>query len=262
MSVELEKAGFERTQLISNIANMSPIFCEEDEKIKSVIKKFLDSGHRSIPVISRKKKLVGIVTVADILDAFLRNENLDDKISNIMTRDVIFCRSSDSLHATLLKFKLSRRGRFPIVSENKLVGIISEYDFIKNFANLNFGIEVGQIMTKKPFYLSPQTPVKMAMKSMVSTKYRRLPIVEAGKIIGVISALDLLKFLAMSKFDSSYLGSPVSAVIDKEFVIIEKKSDISEAIKRMKEKKIDFLPVVNSKFEGIVTERDILEEII
>ena len=262
MSVELEKAGFERTQLISNIANMSPIYCEEDDKIKSAIKKFLDYGHRSMPVVSRKKDLVGIVTVADILDTFLRNENLDDKISSIMTRDVIFCRSSDSLHTTLLKFKLSRRGRFPVISESKLVGIISEYDFIKNFASHNFGVAIDQIMTKKPFFLSPQTSIKTAIKSIVSTKYRRLPIVANGGIIGVISALDLLKFLAISRFDSTYLGSPVSSVISNEPVTIEKKSDISEAIKKMKEKKIDFLSVVNSKFEGIVTERDILEEIV
>jgi len=61
-------------------------------------------------------------------------------------------KKSDSIEFVLQKIKLSRRGGLPILKKRKLVGMVSERDFVKYFDKVKFGKNVGEIMTKKPFF--------------------------------------------------------------------------------------------------------------
>ncbi|MCM8786105.1 MAG: CBS domain-containing protein, partial [Candidatus Omnitrophica bacterium] len=107
MSIELEKSGLNRFDKVTKIANMNPIFCNELQTIFTVIEEILNTGARRIPITTRKKEVVGIVTIADILDAFLRKEDFNKPISTIMSRDVIFCDVENTILFLLQKFKLS-----------------------------------------------------------------------------------------------------------------------------------------------------------
>ncbi|MEM7821738.1 MAG: CBS domain-containing protein, partial [Candidatus Aenigmatarchaeota archaeon] len=129
---------------------------------------------------------------------------------------------------------------------------------------INFGIKVEEIMTKKPFFLDPNTLIMDAIKCMVNTHYRRLPLVKDKKLVGIFTSMDALLFLRENDFDFSKLYIPIIPTFEKEVYYIEKDKDLSEAIRKMIEKDVGGLPVVGEdKFlEGIITERDILEEII
>ncbi|MFH0711282.1 MAG: CBS domain-containing protein, partial [Candidatus Aenigmatarchaeota archaeon] len=88
IGIELEKSGLDRFSKITSITKMQPIFCLENENIEHVIKKMLDSGHRRLPVVNKSNSLVGIITLRDFLDAYLRRQDVKEKVSSIMTRDV------------------------------------------------------------------------------------------------------------------------------------------------------------------------------
>lgn len=261
--MELEKSGLSRTEKITKIADLNPVFYRDTDPITTVVNKILEVGHRSFPIVSGERKVVGIVTVMDILNAFLRGQNMHDKISEIMSRDVIYCKSTDTLDFSLQKFKLTRRGRLPVLEDGNLVGIVTERDFVKYFSDVDFGIEVQNIMTKKPFYVNPQNTMLDCLKSMVNTRYRRLPVVQNRKLVGMQTVTDVLRFLSKNNFSMESLKRPLETEMIRQTFSISARADVSDAVKIMKVRNIGGVPVVeNEILEGFITERDVLTEIV
>jgi len=263
-SIDLNLVGLNKSQKILSLSELNPIYCFDKESIEAVANKIITEGHRRLAVLAKNKKLVGIITSMDILGAFLRRQNFNDPISTIMNKEVIFCDANESVGNVIQKFKFSRRGGFPVIVNEKLVGMISERDIVRKLAVINFDVKVEDVMTKKPFYITPNISILDALKSMVNTHYRRLPIVENKKIIGIVTSADILSFLNNNHFDFSSLSEPIIPAFDKEVYCIEKNKDASEAIRMMIRYDVGGLPVVdeNNTLEGIITERDILEKIV
>ncbi|MFH0837137.1 MAG: CBS domain-containing protein, partial [Candidatus Aenigmatarchaeota archaeon] len=233
MSVELEKAGLDRFKKIVEFANLHPIHCSENDPISSVVQQILKTTHRSFPVVT-KGEMIGVVTIMDILGAFLRRHYMDDKISEIMSRDVIYCNSNDPIGFVLQKFKLTRRGRFPILEKKRLVGIVTERDFVKRFSKINFGMTVQEKMTNKPFFMEHDASILSCLRSCVNTRYRRLPIVNnrtEKKLVGIITVSDILRFIADNNYDYTSLIKPVDSIMIKNVFQISADEDISNAIK-------------------------------
>lgn len=263
MTVKLEGAGIDRFKSVSEIANMSPVYCGENSTIAEVAEKMVKSGYRRMPILSGSHKLVGILTTSDILDAFLKKENFHENISVIMIRDVVFCEFDDTIDFVLQKFKLSRRGGFPIMKDSTLAGIISERDIVKRFADVSFSMTVGERMTRKPLFISPHMSIFDCLKSIVNTKYRRLPVVENGKLVGITTVADLLKYIYENGFRESSMDEDMDAVVTKDVCTIGKEKDLSDAIRLMKSRDVGGILVVDDgRLEGIITERDILEEVV
>ena len=263
MTVKLEDAGLDRFKRISTIANMNPVYCRESSTISEVVEKMIKTNYRRMPIASKDGKLIGVLTTSDILDAFLKAGDFSEKISTIMIRDVIFCEADDTLDFVLQKFKLSRRGGFPITEKGKLAGIVSERDFVKRFSNVDFGLKVEDCMTKKPFFIHPNMSIFDCIKSLVNSHYRRLPVVDGGKLIGITTTADLVNYIYTHKLRREDTDEDMDAVVIKDICTITKDMDLRDAIMLMKEKDVGGILVVDGyKLEGIITERDILEEII
>jgi len=263
MTIDLKSAGLDYQQKVTTIASKDPIFCKDSDTINDVVEKIISSGHRRIPIVSRRDAVAGVITKSDILDAFLRKEDFSNKISEIMTRDSILCGSNETLQYALQKFKLSRRGGFPITDGKKLIGMLSERDFVKQFLGTNIGIKVEDIMTKKPLIIQTNISVYDCLKIMVNSRYRRLPVVSDGKIVGIVTSEDMLRYIYDNKYSFEALDESLEKVMIKDVFTIRKTDDISLAIKIMETKGIGGLLVANDdkKLEGIITERDILEKI-
>lgn len=263
MSVKLEDAGLDRLDSITKIANPNVVFCRESDDITAVIDKMVSSGFRRIPVVSRNDTLVGIVASMDILDAFLRGQDFGEKVESMMVREVIYCDSNDTIGYTLQRFKLSRRGGFPIVEDGKLIAIVTERDFVRCFSDVRFDMPVGGIMTPKPFIVNSGISILDCLKSIVNTHYRRLPVVEKDRLVAIVTAGDLLRYAAAHNFSFEDMDEPLDNVVVEKVFTISKDKDVSEAVKIMKKNNIGALPVTdNSHLEGIITEKDILDEII
>jgi signal-transduction protein with cAMP-binding, CBS, and nucleotidyltransferase domain len=53
---------------------------------------------------------------------------------------------------------------------------------------------VSEIMTKDVITISPEETIEEAAKTMAENKIKKLPVVEEGKIVGIITASDLIAF--------------------------------------------------------------------
>jgi CBS domain-containing protein len=247
---------------VRTIANLSPVFCRQSDKISHAAETLIKTGHRRIPICTGQT-LVGVITITDLIDACLRQTDFNGKIETIMVRDVIACSENDTIGFILQKFKLSRKGGFPLVnSSNKLTGIISERDIVKRFSNVMFDVNVKDAMVKKPFVISPKTSVADCARAMVSTHYRRLPVVGDGKLMGLVTTIDILKYMGHQNFEFNKLNLPVSEIMITDLITVREDADLSKAVDLMTTNNIGGLLIrYESRLEGILTERNILEEI-
>lgn len=92
----------------------------------------------------------------------------------------------------------NRIGALVVVDKaGAVVGILSERDIIRYSAHHTtvFDVPVSKAMTKSVVMGSPDDDVKSVMQTMTAKRFRHLPIVEQGKLVGMISIGDLLKEL-------------------------------------------------------------------
>ena len=82
----------------------------------------------------------------------------------------------------------------PVIDEGKLVGILTDRDLRQHLAQLS-RTKVDAAMTALPFSVRPATPVEQAAHLLVSNKISSLPVVENGKLVGIITAGDMLHAL-------------------------------------------------------------------
>jgi CBS domain-containing protein len=266
MEIELEKVGIDRSGKIISISSLNPLVAFVNESVFDVCRKMSCSLHRSIPVVDKKFNLKGIVTITDIFNLFLSEWKISLPIEIIMSKEVVSCEENETIEYVLQKMRISKKGRLPVLSFNKVVGIVSETDFILSIKKFEFleGIRINEVMVKKPFFISQTFTIKDVMRTMVNTKYRRLPVVENGKLVGYITSTLLFKTLVENSFSSIFLSKRVSEVMVRNPITAKKSDSLGNVLQKMREKKISSMLIVSedNKLEGIFTERDFINLLV
>ncbi len=88
-----------------------------------------------------------------------------------------------------------RIGAMVVMDGGKLVGIVSERDYTRKIALQGKNSKettVADIMTREVIAVTPQTGTRACMTLMSQKKIRHLPVVDAGKVVGMISILDIM----------------------------------------------------------------------
>jgi len=78
-----------------------------------------------------------------------------------------------------------------------LVGIISERDLIRAVARGEDiqARRVSEVMTRKVIVASPQDDIESVMQTMTFKRFRHLPVLDKGKLVGIVSIGDIVKAL-------------------------------------------------------------------
>ena len=90
-----------------------------------------------------------------------------------------------------------RIGALPVVDGGEIVGIMSERDVI--YCLRDHGAEVldwpvSRVMTSPAITAEPATPILSALGLMTERRIRHLPVAEGGRLIGIVSIGDLVKY--------------------------------------------------------------------
>ena len=87
-------------------------------------------------------------------------------------------------------------GALLVMSQERLVGIISERDYARKVILKNrssHDTPVGDIMTANPVTVSSDVTVHHCMEVMTEGRFRHLPVVDKGRVVGILSIGDLVK---------------------------------------------------------------------
>lgn len=113
-------------------------------------------------------------------------------------RKVITLPPSTSIHDAAKFLAENRIGAIIITGANGAIeGIVSERDIVRSVAgagNVNLGKPVSDIMTRTVKTCSESDSEEDLMKLMTDNRIRHLPVVDNGKLVGVVSIGDVVKY--------------------------------------------------------------------
>ena len=155
------------------------------------------------------------------------------KVKDVMNKDVITCRPDDTVGHLSTLFKEHHISGLPVVENGKVVGIVSETDLFKLFKTPEFKGElwlpsplevievplrslvrfeefktsleeaklkpVRSIMKKTIYSISSEDSLEEASEKMVRHKVNRLPVVDNGKLVGIVARSDIIRGLSSAE---------------------------------------------------------------
>jgi CBS domain-containing protein len=136
-----------------------------DTSLAELARLFAETGIHGAPVVDAEDRLIGIVTESDVLNA-------------TKTKYVKYNLVYPSIHQFGMDFK---------------EGVAYE-DILKAFDEVKH-IPVSQLMTRKVTTAGPDDLVEDITPMMVKHKINRVPIVEKGKLVGIVTREDILRGL-------------------------------------------------------------------
>ncbi|MFQ5700784.1 MAG: CBS domain-containing protein [Acidobacteriota bacterium] len=122
-----------------------------------------------------------------------------------MTREVVTLCQDQSLRDAIDLFQRHRIRHIPVLDGEQVVGIVTDRDIKRATPSLLSGIDqeqynkvldetqVGQVMTRNPYTVTPSMSLRDAVKVLVDRKFGVLPVVEKNRLVGILTDIDLLR---------------------------------------------------------------------
>ncbi|OEF98901.1 CBS domain-containing protein [Vulcanibacillus modesticaldus] len=118
---------------------------------------------------------------------------MSNNLRDIMTTDVESVSLLDNAYEVAEKMEKLNVGAMPVIEGDNLVGMITDRDLVlRGYAKKRSGsTAVSELMTKDLVVGTPDMTVDEASELMAKHQIRRLPVVENGKVVGIVSIGDL-----------------------------------------------------------------------
>ena len=126
---------------------------------------------------------------------------------------------------------------------------------------------VGERMSQPVISVSPETPIHDALAMFKKEHIRRAPVVQDGKMVGIVTETDLLNaspspIWTLTVWERNYLLSKVTVnqVMSRQVISVAKDTPIEEAARILADNKLGGLPVLDGgNVVGIITETDLFK---
>jgi predicted transcriptional regulator len=182
-------------------------------------------------------------------------------VKDVMSSHLFHLDKNASLPDTLAFFKKHRSGAYPVTYRKKLMGFVTEWDIVRQIRGRT-GMRAGDIMIRKPIVADVKYSIADVSKMLTLGGFRRLPVVDKGVLVGIVSPRDVINYLIENNLADKLpkQKDSVKTVMEKKVTTIHPSEDVFEVVKIMVGKKIGGLAVMEDHdFVGIITERDIVD---
>jgi len=155
------------------------------------------------------------VKILDSMKNFMKGKEAKPKnkrtvlARQVMTANVLTARPETPVIKAIDILLENRISGLPVVEEdNKLVGVVTEKDLLQLLLTegLNEEDTVGKFMSKKVLQFEEDDEVVPICEFFIKHNVRRVPIVKAGKLVGVISRRDILRLILVTVLNQQQEG--------------------------------------------------------
>ena len=168
-----------------------------------------------------------------------------------MTSDVVHVEIPGNRDDVLKILKRTGISGVPVVKNKKIVGIITRKDLLRKPEETQLGL----LMTAKPISIEPDADIRHAEQLLVKHHIRRLPVVEDGHLLGLLSVSDLIHAIAQMKIKdeikNTYTSNTFALWEETPLPVVGRVMEISG---------VDAIPILDSEnvLQGIISERDLI----
>jgi CBS domain-containing protein len=144
-------------------------------------------------------------------------------VHEVMSTGVVTVQKTDTIRSAVMKMMQRHCGSIPVVeADNMLVGVVTLRDVLiqlypnygdyihdnvhsRSFVEMEDGYpevlggKVEDVMSKNPMTVSPNDPILEAASYMGLKNFRRMPVVDKGRLIGIVSISDINRGLFIEK---------------------------------------------------------------
>jgi len=238
---------------------------DEDRRVAHGIMIMAAAHH--VPVV-RDGVLEGIVSERDLLA--LQLDGMGARVKDIMTRNVRVAHPRDSVDGAAARMLSHRISCLPVVDGRRLIGIVTAADMVALAAERIFAttgsLPVAELMTPLPLVtVRAVDEVPFAHVMLRFGHFRHLPVLEAGRLVGLLSDRDVLA-AAHTRLDPL---SPAQALDEVKLSVAEimtpnpetvtPDADAAWAGRLMLARQLSALPVLRAeRLVGMLTRTDFL----
>jgi tRNA nucleotidyltransferase (CCA-adding enzyme) len=116
------------------------------------------------------------------------------KAKDVMITELMTISPTEKVAAADLIMVRNSIGALPVIDNEKLVGIITQDDIMLSRFSISVGgLQVGDLMTRNPITITPDTALDTIIEVMVNKQVERLPVVTGEKLIGLVTYVQILK---------------------------------------------------------------------
>jgi len=173
-----------------------------NDSLERVAALLRDSPTDSAAVVDPQGTVLGAVLISEIFPILITRNELRGSVGDWMSRHVVTAVAHEPIQKVYTLIMESGFTAFPVVSKKQLVGLVSRHDLVRagrvrKALDNDAGVEVEAVMTKEIVTTSPDAPAAEAAALLVKHDVSRLPVVEKGRIVGIIDRHDILKGLIL-----------------------------------------------------------------
>ncbi len=142
----------------------------------------------------------------------------EDTLVFIMTRKVITVPAKEKVSKALDIMSKNDIGSLVVVDQDQPVGIVTERDIVRRLVKnrKTTDASVGDLMSRPLIMAEPETPSWEAFRIMLKKRIRRLPIVEKGKLVGIVTERDLFRWVLLVAYEPQ-LPEDIREIVQKGY---------------------------------------------
>jgi CBS domain-containing protein len=209
----IKRRNLPLTTKVAHIMTKPPELSSETP-LTTVAEMLISSGFRALPITSKGKKLVGIVTRDDLLSGIMKDRKLSRiKINELMTREPVCIQENDTINQARTVMKRLSVRTLPVVDDmNRIVGVIGVKDIARMWTpktkestgelrgeKISLDVEVKSVMNPNPVVMGSEGIVSEVIDLMRKNDISNVLVTEKQTSVGIITSLDLIELLASSQ---------------------------------------------------------------
>lgn len=140
----------------------------------------------------------------------------EDTLAQVMSSPVTTVKVSEAVSVAVKKMVKQNIGSVIVVEEKNPVGIITERDVTRQVIKGTSVLKkpAKKIMSRLRFTASPNTSTQQAFELMLKNKVRRLPVLENGKLVGIVTENDLMRWVLRVSYEPN-IPPHIKAILER-----------------------------------------------